>query len=179
MSLFLDTPRLFLRSLTLDDVKAIHAIRSDPDAMRYIASGPQPDIEVTRERIRKMMDFQRWLGYSLWAVVLKESGEVIGDCGLIPLERKGPDVELGCHIRKDWWGRGYATEASKACLRYGFTALELDEIVAVIVPENLASRRLAEKCGMRETGIGIYYGIEQVMYKIRRSDPAAQLLLGD
>ena len=170
MSFPIETPRLLIRPFekTDGDIAAMHVLFSDPEVMKYIGGKPLDTIERTRERILRWIDFQEKLKYSLWAVIEKSSGEVIGDCGLFPFENKGPEVELGYDLRRDRWGNGYATEAARVCLDYGFNKLKLDRIVAVTYPEHIASRRVLEKCEMVERGIRHCYNHDLVFYEINK-----------
>ena len=95
---------------------------------------------------------------------LRATGEFIGDCGLVYVEGKGPEVEVAYHLTKEWWGRGLATEAARACLDYGFRELGLREIIAICFPEHVASRRVMEKAGMRYVGPARYYELDLVKY---------------
>lgn len=89
-------------------------------------------------------------GFGLWALVLKESSELIGDCGLVVQDVEGvEEVEIGYHVRRDWWGQGLATEAAQACRNYGFNQLGFNKLISLIHPANIASRRVAQKNGMR------------------------------
>jgi ribosomal-protein-alanine N-acetyltransferase len=106
------------------------------------------------------------------AVVERASGRVIGACGLQLLE-DGPEVELGYRLGRASRGHGYATEAARVWLEYGFETLGLDRIVAVAWPENTASWRVMEKCGMRLVGPGHHYGHETVLYELTREGRAA------
>jgi GNAT acetyltransferase-like protein len=103
----------------------------------------------------------------MWAVVSKATGQVIGNCGLKYLEA-GRDVEVGYHFASSAWGKGYATEAARACVRYGFERLGLHRIVAVVLPTNMGSRRVLEKSGLTYQGMGHYYGKDLMCYAIDR-----------
>ncbi len=162
----IETPRLLIRPFTLDDAEAIHRVFGDPVAMQYVGGGVIESVERTRKRLERLIAFQRDYGYSYWAVVEKTLGEVIGDCGLVPFEEKGPGVELGYDIRRDLWNRGYATEAAQACLDYGYNVLQLPDIAALFFPDNIASRRVLEKIGMTERGRGRYYNHDLVLFAI-------------
>lgn len=118
----------------------------------------------------KIMKYQEEHGLSMWAIIEKETGRVIGDCGLILVEGKGPEIELTYDIAWDAWGKGYATEAGRECLRYGFEELGLDRIIAITYPSHAASRRVMEKCGMRYEGCREYYGHEMVVYVMTREE---------
>ena len=143
----LETPRLSLREFQLEDLDALAAILSDPGTMRYYPmSFDRPAVAdwIQRNRTRYAND-----GYGLWAMILKSTCELIGDCGLVRQNVDGADeIEIGYHVRRDLWGQGYATEAARACRDYGFAHLKVDRLISLIRPENLASRRVAEKNGM-------------------------------
>ena len=160
------TPRLLIRSFTMDDAEAMFKVFGDPETMRFFSIWLAKSVENARGFIRWVTGMEREYGYSFWAVVEKESREVIGDCGLAPLEGHGPEVELGCDLRRDKWNHGYATEAGAACLEYGFNELKFDRIIAVTHPDNIAARRVVEKLGMVLEGKGRHYGGESVIYSI-------------
>jgi RimJ/RimL family protein N-acetyltransferase len=168
MPLPLETGRLIIRSFTEDDAEAMFKVFGDRETMRFFMIWLATSVENARRFIRWVTGMEKDFGYSFWAVVEKESGEVIGDCGLAPLEGEGPEVELGCDLRRDKWNKGYATEAGQACLDYGFRELKLERIVAVTNPQNLAARRALEKLGFVEVGKGEHYGSESVIYEQRR-----------
>lgn len=147
------TERLLLRDMTMDDMDALHAVFSDPETMRFY---PQPfDHDMTREWIEAMQQRTERDGVALWTMVLRETDEVIGDCGLVVQHVDGErEVEIGWHVRRDLWGRGYATEAARACLHHGYISLGRTRFISIIAHGNIASRRVAEKIGMtveRET----------------------------
>ena len=126
---------------------------SDPETMRFY---PQAfDRAMTQQWIENMRQRERRDGFALWSMVLKETGGVVGDCGLVAQHIDGVDeVEIGWHVRRDLWGKGYATEAARACMAYGMATLGCTRFVSIIAPDNIASRRVAEKIGMtveRET----------------------------
>jgi [ribosomal protein S5]-alanine N-acetyltransferase len=143
----LQTQRLSLREFEPEDVDALAAVLSDPETMRYYpVSFDRIGVVdwIRRNRARYSND-----GYGLWALILNSSGELIGDCGLVRQSVDGADeIEIGYHVRRDLWGQGYASEAAQACRDYGFANLRVDHLISLIRPENLASRRVAEKNGM-------------------------------
>ena len=143
----LQTERLSLREFEPEDLDALAEILSDPETMRYY---PAPFDRaavadwIQRNRIRYLHD-----GFGLWAMVLHSTGELIGDCGLVRQIVDGADeIEIGYHVRRDLWCRGYASEAAQACREHGFAKLKAERLISLIRPENLASRRVAEKNGM-------------------------------
>lgn len=169
MPLPLETKRLVIRSFTSQDAPALHErVFGDPEAMKFMPRGASPSVERTRASIERFLRHEREHGFGLWAVELKESGELIGDSGLFLVQGTGPEVEVAYHFGKPWWGQGIATEAAAACLRFGFTECGLDEIIAICFPEHIASRRVMEKCGMRFVGAARYYDLDLVKYVKRR-----------
>ena len=164
----LETARLLIRPIRPEDAEQLHAVYGDPDVMRWIPSGPADSLETTRRRVARYIDEQDRSGFSLWAVIERASGRVIGDCGLFPVEGRGPEVELAYRLGRSAWGRGYATEAAATCLRYGCERLGLDRIIAITDPDHTASRRVIEKLGMSYDGTRKFYGREMVQYAATR-----------
>jgi [ribosomal protein S5]-alanine N-acetyltransferase len=165
----LETPRLLLREFLPNDVAALAKILSDPITMRYY---PQPFDE---EGVHDWINRNRWRyrehGHGLWAMVLKGSGELIGDCGLIKQMVGGMDeTEIGYHVRRDLWGQGLATEAARACRDYGFAQLPVERLISLIRPENLPSRRVAEKNGMRIVKEVTWHELLHYVYAIDRAE---------
>jgi RimJ/RimL family protein N-acetyltransferase len=109
-------------------------------------------------------------GHGLWAMVLKSNGELVGDCGLTRQAVDGTEeIEIGYHVRRDLWGQGYAPEAARACREYGFGRLGADRLISLIRPENLPSRRVAEKTGLSLWKEVVWRGSPHHVYVIRRS----------
>jgi [ribosomal protein S5]-alanine N-acetyltransferase len=164
----LQTQRLSLREFKLEDIDALAKILSDPENMRYY-SVPFDRAAVAdwiqRNRARYAND-----GFGLWAMILNSTDELIGDCGLVRQSVDGIDeIEIGYHVRRDLWGRGYASEAARACRVYGFANLEVDRLISLIRPENLASRRVAEKNGMTIWKEVTRANLLHYVYAIRRN----------
>ena len=147
-NMVLETNRLILREMTLNDQESLLKVFSNPEAMQFY---PKPfDRQMTQTWIERNMQRYSQDGFGLWALVLKESGECIGDCGLVVQEVDGvEEVEVGYHVRRDLWGKGYATEAAQCCQVYGFNRLGFKKLISLIHPANIASRRVAEKNAMR------------------------------
>jgi ribosomal-protein-alanine N-acetyltransferase len=144
----IETPRLRLRPFTLEDAVELHRVWGDPASERWGGPYPRPEtVADTRRYLEPIVAEQAARGYSLWAVVERASGRIVGDCGLFLANGVGPDVELAYGLGRAWWGRGYATEAASACLRVGFGEVGLRRIVADADPANAASLRVLEKLG--------------------------------
>jgi len=143
----LETQRIVLREFQFEDFDALAAILCDPETMRYYpVSFDRAAVAdwIQRNRTRYAND-----GHGLWAMILKSTRELIGDCGLVRQSVDAVDeIEIGYHVRRDLWNQGYASEAARACRDYGFANLKVDRLISLIRPENLASRRVAEKNGM-------------------------------
>ena len=133
--------------MAFSDENALHAVLGDAETMRYY---PQAfSIEETWAWIQWNLDGYAKNGHGLWGLELKETGELVGDCGLTVQDVDGEKfVEVGWHVRRDVWGRGYATEAGAASRDYAFDELRVDRLVSIIRPENKASCRVAEKLGL-------------------------------
>jgi RimJ/RimL family protein N-acetyltransferase len=166
MPLPLETQRLRLRALTLDDLETWHAVSHD--AERAWFGQAQSTRDDSRANLGRRMSQHERHGFGLWAVELKTSREMIGLAGLVHLQ-DGPEIEVGYRFLEQHWGNGYATEAARASIAFGFDELGLDEIVAVTLPDNLASRRVLEKCGLTSVGEMFVYGHQHVKYAITRN----------
>jgi RimJ/RimL family protein N-acetyltransferase len=144
----LETPRLLLRQLAISDLDDLYRILSDPITMAF---WPAPFTrEATQAWIERSIQSYRDHGFGRYAVILKESQALIGDCGILKNAIDGViENDLGYIIFRDYWRQGYASEAAAACKRYGLETLQLDRICANMAADNLASRRTAEKIGLR------------------------------
>ncbi len=163
-----ETNRLEHRALVVDDAKALFELNSHPDVMRFTGEPPLISVAAAEEAITGYTDFDT-VGYGRWACVLKETGEVIGFCGLKYLPELDA-VDVGYRFLPQYWGQGLATEACAASLEFGFSVLGLEEIIGLVLPGNPASIRVLEKVGMRADGQIDYDGILALRYAIRRQD---------
>jgi len=145
----LETERLILRHLELDDLDKLFRLYHDPEIRRYFPEGTLSYAE-TKEEIEWFLNgHPEHPELGLWATIYKETNEFIGRCGLLPWIIDGRyEVEVAYLIDKAYWGNGLATEAAQAILEYGFDQLGLPRLVCLPDPENLASVRVAEKIGM-------------------------------
>lgn len=142
-----ETKRLFLREWTMQDLDAWAAILSDAEVMRYY---PKPfDRQKVQDWIAWNLENYRTDGFGLWAVHLRATGELLGDCGITMQQIHGQRLpEIGFHMKKSVWGQGYATEAAKACLAWGMQQTDFPAFYCYQKSTNLPSRRVAEKLGM-------------------------------
>lgn len=159
--MIIETERLILRKMDNGDYSALCKILQDEDVMyayEHAFSDDEVDQWLKKQIVRYETD-----GIGLWAVVLKENGEVIGQCGLTKQLWWGENVvEIGYLFRKDFWHKGYATEAAIACKDYAFNRLGEKRVYSIIRDLNLPSRRVALRNGMKVCGVQVkhYYGID-------------------
>src|SRR5881392_2361024 len=169
MSLLIETDRLLMRPLTADDLPALIRFRADEEVSRYIGGAAMQSAEAITHRLGFYLECQERYGYGMSMISLKSAGEMIGWGGLQPLEDSG-ETEVGYGFAQAFWGRGYATEAAVAWLRYGFEQAGLERIVAVAVPENTDSRHVMEKLGMRFERMAQHYRTDCVFYASTRAE---------
>ena len=166
--LVLETERLWLRRFHPDDVDALHAVLGDPETMRFY---PQPyDRDGCAGWIDASLERYERDGFGLYALVLRSTGEMIGDCGPAVRTIEGRDeVEIGWHVRRDLWGRGLAPEAARACVAHAFGPHDLSRVTALVRPINQQSRRVAEKIGMAVEREVQYAGVLHLLYVLERA----------
>jgi RimJ/RimL family protein N-acetyltransferase len=167
----LETERLFLRHLRMEDVDDLAALSTDPDFTRFLG-GPQP-FEQARERVRAYLERviveYGTIGYGLYATIYKPEDRFIGRCGLLTQIIDGITyVEVGYGIAPTYWGRGLATEAAKAIKEYAFRHFAFPRLISIVDPDNLASRCVAEKNGMRVEKTIRFKGHDCCLYTVAR-----------
>ncbi|MBP5857807.1 GNAT family N-acetyltransferase [Marivibrio halodurans] len=185
--LVLETARLRLRPLTVADLDLCIALGTDPAVMRFI--GP---VETAETITAQMSDLTRRCAQGrigIWVILDRSRGEKLGTVFLLPLpveEKDTPfgkiegddlpegEIEIGYWIKPAAWGRGIATEACARLLRFAFEATALDEVAAVIDPDNAASRRVLLKAGMRETGIRRAFAQDCPGFRMARAEWVAR-----
>jgi ribosomal-protein-alanine N-acetyltransferase len=160
----IETARLYLRQFTSNDFDDLYAIYSNSEVMKYITQGVRNREETTADLLDIIADWEKH-GFGLWAIVDRETNNLIGEGGLRFLDNTS-EVEVGYLLVKAYWGKGLATEIAAASIKYGFEVLQLDKIVAVADPENIASRRVMEKVGMKYQHNLEYCDRELVYYAI-------------
>lgn len=143
----LTTERLALRPFTPGDAEAAFGFFGDPAVMRFSLHGPHASRKTTEDFIVTNINRQARLGYSIWAVTERADGAIVGMCGLAEFGHGVPGIELAYRLRRDRWGRGYATEAGRRAVAHVFGPLGLDRLIAAVERQNSASIRVLEKCG--------------------------------
>ncbi len=179
--LVLETERLRLRPVTLDDLDLARELFTDPEVMKFVADvTPEEDL---LEETRKASNRGAGGRIGVWCVTDRRTGEKIGTSVLLPVpiecddtdwslvvEHAYPDAEIGIGyiLKRSAWGKGIATEACRRLLRFGFEKTELDEIVATTDPENAASQQVLLKCGLRNEGTRRAYATNVTGFRITR-----------
>jgi RimJ/RimL family protein N-acetyltransferase len=156
-----------MREFEPGDADALARVLSDPETMRFY---PAPlDRSGVEEWITRNCRRYAEFGYGLWAMVLKSSGQMIGDCGLTVQVVDGEkEIEIGYHVRRGLWGQGLATEGANACRDYGFARLGAARLISLIRLENTPSRRVAEKNGMTIWKEVLWRDLPHLVYAIKR-----------
>ena len=145
--MILETDRVYLREMNQTDYDDLCKILQDEETM-YAYEGAFSDEEAQEWLDKQLSRYQKW-GFGLWAVILKETGEMIGQCGLTMQPWKDEEVlEIGYLFRRQYWHQGYATEAARACKRYAFEKLGKEAVCSIIRDTNIASQNVALRNGM-------------------------------
>lgn len=169
----IETERLLLRPMRLDDVDALFQVWGDPLAMRFYPRTHTRD-EVVEVINRQQARYARE-GHGLYTVVLKSTGEIVGDCGPTVQEVDGAsEIEVGYHFLPRYWGNGYATEAARAARDWAFTHLACARVISLIRPVNVPSQRVAQRNGMSVTKRVVWRELEHDVWAIARSQWQAQ-----
>lgn len=171
--MILETERLYLRELRREDRTALCGMLQDAEVM-YAYEHAFSDEEVDQWLARQLERYERD-GFGLWAVIEKQSGELVGQCGLtMQPYREREVVEVGYLLVKRFWRRGYATEAAVACREYAFERLKIPEVYSIIRENNFASQRVAKRNGMTERDriVKHYYGMDMphLVFSVRREE---------
>lgn len=151
MQVVLETERLVLRRFTEADAEKLFDLDSDPEVMRFLSGGtPTPREVIQNDILPRFLRYdERFPGYGFWAAIEKATGDFLGWFSFRPSDGAPDEARLGFRLRKAAWGKGYATEGSRALIRKGFTELGVQRVVATTYQDNLASRRVMEKVGMK------------------------------
>lgn len=169
--MILETERLYLREMEQSDFEALCKILKDEETM-YAYEGAFNNKEVQEWLDRQFFRYRKY-GFGLWAVVLKETGDMIGQCGLTMQPWKDKELlEVGYLFQRLYWHKGYAIEAAKACKKYAFEILNADEVCSIIRDTNVTSKKVAIRNGMNATDTWTkhYRGVDMphIRYVVRK-----------
>jgi len=172
----LTTDRLILRAFAEQDVDALHRVLSDPQVHQYFPRTDSPSREEVERIIARQLAHWQEHGCGWWAVLCRESQELIGWCGLQFLPEFG-ETEVAYLLSRPYWGKGLATEAAGAAVQFGFQTLGLERLVAIAHVENAASQRVIEKLGMLFVEQIHLWGIDCYRYSLSRAVFVASYLM--
>ena len=162
-----ETPRLILRQFNEGDVEALFGFLGDPEVMRFSITGPETREDIQTKYLGSCLKRYARDGLGQWAVVRKSDGICVGECGICVQEVDGErEFEISYRLRRDCWGMGLATEATRACRDYGFKTAGLHRMISVIESENAASIRVAEKMGMALEKSASFHKIPVLVYSV-------------
>lgn len=165
----IETQRLTLRAFREADATALFELSQDPEVMRYVGDRRVPTLQESWRGVAGMIGHWALRGYGQWAIEERSSGRFIGRAGIInPAGWPGPEV--GYLLGKDWWGRGYATEAARAAMEWGFEQVGFDELISLIFAENARSIAVATRLGESLRGETDLWGNTVLMYGISRAE---------
>lgn len=169
MKSIIETRRLYLRPLTLEDASSLSLVLSDQESMKhYPHAFSTEDVNVWIERNLKRYEND---GFGLWAVIRKEDNQFLGDCGITLQNIDGEILpEIGFHIIKAFCKMGYATEAAEACKKYALEVLGYKAIYSYSEVGNKASQRVSAKIGMSRVKTFEKDGIKEVVYEYRKEN---------
>ena len=165
----IETERLLLRAMRPSDADELLGVFTDPKVMASFGGVPFDRDDMERW-VQRNLDHQHRYGYGLFSVILKADRLLIGDCGLEHLDDDAREAELGYDLRRDHWNRGLATEAAAAVRDHAFRVLALPRLIALIRVGNVASRRVAEKIGMRHADDVERHGRRYWLYALARDE---------
>lgn len=158
LKIFTDIPtiesdRIILRKILRTDVDDVFEYSSDEQLTKYLLWHPHKNIAVTLQYLKTLERKYRKMEFYDWGVVHKSSGKLIGTCGFTAFDIENNGAEIGYVIARPYWGMGFAAEAARAVIEFGFQTLRLHRIEARFMTKNDGSRRVAQKCGMKFQGL--------------------------
>jgi len=164
-----ETKRLRIRPLNENDVESWKIFLSNPDATEHILIEEEITDDLAQNWIKKQLKRYNDSGYGLMAIENKETGEFIGQCGLLAQEVAGvKEVEIGYHMLPEHWGKGYATEAAGHFKEYAFANNICESVIAMILPKNVGSQMVASRNGMNKEKTVMWRGMKAYVYRVNR-----------
>lgn len=164
MEYIIETKRLKLRELDLLDAKDFYDLNSNPNVTKYTGDSAFKSIDEAKQFLENYQDY-KLNGYGRWAVILKETNQFVGWCGL---KLNDHETDIGFRFFEEEWNKGYATESAIACLNYGFEELKIRRIIGRAMKKNVWSIRVLEKIGLQYERDIEFDGCEGVIYKIEK-----------
>ena len=160
----LETERLFLREITINDAEKMYLLNLDAQVLKYTGDEPFESVQDAKQFLENYDHYKKY-SFGRWAVIRKTTNELLGWCGLKYTPELG-EYDIGFRFYKKYWNQGYATESAKACLNIGFDKYGLSKIVGRAMTENIGSIKVLEKIGMTYCKEFSFDGKNGVIYKI-------------
>ncbi len=167
----LETEHLVLRAWRTDDAEAWYSVLQEPELLKYFPDPNPPSRHMADRYIEHHLEHWRTFGYGHWVVTTRGDERVVGWTGLEYVAEL-QQTELAYLLSRSVWGRGYATEAGRAAVRFAFDTAGVDELIGLVHPDNTASIRVLEKCGMSLVDRVTLWGLEMCRYRVPRAEYA-------
>lgn len=173
MEKILETPRLLLRKFTQEDLSLVLEVIGDPEVMRFSTTGPEDEYGGRKFLESCLRRYERD-GMGQWAIILKESGQLIGECGIsVQVIDNQREFEISYRVLRSLWGKGFGFEAAIACREYGFKFFGLKRLISIIESANEPSIRVAQKMGMNLEKKSTFSNVPVEIYAIERKSSHA------
>jgi ribosomal-protein-alanine N-acetyltransferase len=165
----LQTARLTLRPLEAEDAQVLLRIYQVEGVLQYFPNPAPPPLEKVQKFIAGQAKHWAEYGYGNWGILPAGANQIIGWVGLQYVPELD-ETEVGYLLNRPFWGQGYATEAARASLHFGFEHFDFDHLIALVHPDNLGSRRVLEKCGLTYAENKVLWGLDMRRYRVDRAD---------
>ena len=165
MKKIIETERLYLRELNVNDTEYFYHLNLDKEVLKYTGDKPFDDLNSSKVFLENYNHYKKY-GLGRWAVINKENRYFLGWCGIKFTEKRN-EYDIGFRFFKKYWNKGYATESAKSCVDYGLNKLQLPEIIGRAMKENKASIRVFEKIGLEYNREFDFEGNNGVIYKTK------------
>lgn len=162
------TERLYMRKLRNDDIDNYYEIMKKDEVGIWLGTSRGKTYDETKLLIDKFSKQWDEKGYGVWGVIEKQSGELLGHCGLSYLKETS-EIEILYAFDPEFWGHGYATESAIMALEYAFKNAKLDRIIALAKPLNIRSSNVIKKIGLKIVGTKEYFGLKLICYEVYRN----------
>jgi RimJ/RimL family protein N-acetyltransferase len=163
MKVITKTPRLIIAKINKDDADSLFQLNNNKQVMRFFPKILNYD--ENRQMVEKILDHYETHGYCFWKLLLRNGKAFIGIAGLLRQEIDGNvETEISYRIKPEYWNCGFATEAAQACKNYAETILRKKKLISIVHPENIASKRIAEKLGAKKTNIATFMDMKHEIY---------------
>lgn len=165
----IETDRLLLRLFEAADLETAYKLFNDAEVQKYLSEKNRRTREGLKVLLNNSVKYWKTRGYAMLCVADKTTDEMIGYCGFQCFDGTS-DIEIVFGYRKEFWGQGIATEAARACLRFGYENLPFDKIYAATVPENTASQKVLKKIRMKYDEKTVHYEMNLLLFSVTRNE---------